>query len=658
MCGVAGIVCADARRPVEEERLLRMARALRHRGPDGFGFARDEGAGFVSARLAIFDLPGGWQPIEATPRGNLIVYNGEVYNHPELRAELARDGTGFSTTTDTEVVLRLLERDGLRALDRFNGQFAFAWWQPRKRRLVLVRDRFGVRPLHWSQLDDGSIVFASEARALFASGLVTAAPDLQGIDEVFTTWGSRPPRTVFRGVQQLPPGGLLVWEDGRIVEERTWWTPAPWDQPEEKQELGSLMRDSVSLRLRADVPVGAYLSGGLDSSLISALAQETTGGQLRTFSVAFTNELYDERGYQEEVAAALGTSHHVVEAGSGEIAGAFPDVVLHAETPMVRTAPVPLYLLAREVREQGITVVATGEGADELFWGYDLFKEVALRRLHAQDPARAEELLNRLYPYLGAGAGRRGPAWQQFILETGAGDDPLASHLTRVEATATVKAFYSPDVAAELAATDPLERLRSDMPAGFGELGDLERASWLEVKTLLEPYLLATQGDRMAMAHGVEGRYPFLDHRVFAASVGLPPEDKLNGLDDKVALRRLADQVLPPSIARRPKQPYRAPEVEPFFAEGAPEWIDHLLSPEALERVGMWDPARVEGLLRRCRAGRATGIREGMAFVGILSTQLWHESFCGEQQTSFEPEDMEPRVRMDRMADRATEATV
>ncbi len=450
MCGLAGIVCADARRPVEEERLLRMARALRHRGPDGFGFARDEGAGFVSARLAIFDLPGGWQPIEATPRGNLIVYNGEVYNHPELRGELARDGTSFSTTTDTEVVLRLLERDGLRALDRFNGQFAFAWWQPRERRLVLVRDRFGVRPLHWSQLDDGTLVFASEARALFASGLVTAAPDLQGIDEVFTTWGSRPPRTVFRGVQQLPPGGLLVWEDGRIVEERTWWTPAPWDQPEEKQELGSLMRDSVSLRLRADVPVGAYLSGGLDSSLISALAQETTGGQLRTFSVAFTNELYDERGYQEEVAAALGTSHHVVEAGSGEIAGAFPDVVLHAETPMVRTAPVPLYLLAREVREQGITVVATGEGADELFWGYDLFKEVALRRLHAQDPARAEELLNRLYPYLGGGAGRRGPAWQQFILQTGAGDDPLASHLTRVEATATVKAFYSPDVAAEL----------------------------------------------------------------------------------------------------------------------------------------------------------------------------------------------------------------
>lgn len=659
MCGVAGIVRADPRRPVEEDRLLRMARALRHRGPDGFGLARDDGAGFVSARLAIFDLPGGWQPIEATPGGGLIVYNGEVYNHPELRGELSREGVGFSTTTDTEVVLRMLERDGLSALDRFNGQFAFGWWQPRERRLVLVRDRFGVRPLYWAQLADGTLAFGSEVCSLFASGLVDPAPDLLGIDEVFTLWGTRPPRTVFRGVQQLPPGGLLVWQNGHIVEQRSWWTSAPWTAPPQEHDLDSLLRDSVRLRLRADVPVGAYLSGGLDSSLISALAQETTGSRLRTFSVAFTNELYDERAYQEEVAAALGTSHHVVEAGSQEIADAFPDVVLHAETPMVRTAPVPLYLLAREVREQGITVVATGEGADELFWGYDLFKEVALRRLHAQDPTRAEELLNRLYPYLGAGAARRGPAWRQFILQTGAGDDPLSSHLTRVEATATVKAFYSDDVAAELAAADPLERLRSDLPAGFGELSALERASWLEVTTLLEPYLLATQGDRMAMAHGVEGRYPFLDHRVFAASVGLPPEQKLDGIEnDKVALRRLADEVLPPSIARRPKQPYRAPEVEPFFAQGAPEWIEQLVSPEALERVGLWDPARVSGLLRRCRAGKATGIREGMAFVGILSTQLWHESFFGEDRRSFVPEDLGPRVSMDRMGHPATGATV
>jgi len=655
MCGLAGLVHPDSTRRVGEDSLLRMARALRHRGPDGFGLALDPGAGFVSSRLAIFDLPGGWQPIEATPGGSLLVYNGETYNHPELRAELEARGDEFSTTSDTEVVLRLLERDGLPALERLNGQFAFAWWQPVERRLTLVRDRFGVRPLHYALLDDGGIVFGSEAKALFASGLVAAAPDLAGIDDVFTLWGPRPPRTAFRGVRQLPPGGLLVWQDGEIQADRTWWTPAPWDAAAPDEELGELMRDSVRLRLRADVPVGAYLSGGLDSSLISALAQRRTGGRLRTFSVAFVDPRYDERAYQEEVAAALGTEHHVVEARSGDIAAAFPEVVRHAETPLIRTAPVPLYLLAREVREQGITVVATGEGADELFWGYDLFKEVALRELHSREPERAEELLENLYPYLGGESGRRGPAWRRFLLETGAADDPLASHLTRAQATDTVKAFYSPEVRAELEGTDSLGLLRAELPDGFHALGPLERASWLEVTTLLEPYLLAAQGDRVSMAHGVEGRYPFLDHRVFGLAAALPPERKLNGLEDKVALRELAAELLPPSIANRPKQPYRAPEVEPFFVPGAPAWVDELLAPDALVASGLWDAGRVQGLIRRCRGGKATGVREGMALVGILSAQLWHRQFCAEAGP-YENETNEPRVRLDRTGERATGA--
>jgi asparagine synthase (glutamine-hydrolysing) len=656
MCGLAGIVHPEAGRPVAEERLLRMARALRHRGPDGYGIAHDPGVGLVSARLAIFDLPGGWQPIEAGPGGSLIVYNGEVYNHPELRAELEGRGDTFHTTCDTEAVLRLLERDGLAALHRLNGQFAFAWWQPRQRRLVLVRDRFGVRPLYWARLADGTIVFGSEAKALFASGLVAAEPDPAGIDEVFTLWGARPPVTPFKGVRQLPPGGLLVWERGRVVEERTWWEPAPWDVPEGQDDIEDLLRDAVRLRLRADVPVGAYLSGGLDSSLIAALAQERTGGRLRTFSIAFVDPRYDERAYQEQVARALQTSHHVVEAGPADIAEALPEVVRHAETPLVRTAPVPLYLLAREVRKQGITVVATGEGADELFWGYDLFKEVALRELHRHDPERALELLSRLYPYLGPTGGRRGPAFERFILGTGAAGDPLASHLTRVEATATVKAFYRAEFADRLTEGAALERLRDGLPAAFSELGPLERASWLEVATLLEPYLLAAQGDRVAMAHGVEGRYPFLDHRVFALASRLAPERKLDEVRDKVVLRELAERLLPAEIASRAKQPYRAPEVEPFFAPGAPEWVEELLAPDALDDTGVFDAPRVAGLLRRCRAGRATGVREGMALVGILSTQLWHRAFFDGTQDAYPAETAEPRIRMDRSRERATEA--
>jgi asparagine synthase (glutamine-hydrolysing) len=299
------------------------------------------------------------------------------------------------------------------------------------------------------------------------------------------------------------------------------------------------------------------------------------------------------------------------------------------------------------VRANDIVVVATGEGADELFWGYDLFKEVVVRELHRTEPERAREMLEQLYGYLPAGA-RRGPAWDRFLLETGEADDPLSSHMTRVEATAAVKAFYRPEVAAEIGEGQSLERLRSALPSGFGDWSSLQRASWLEISTLLEPYLLAAQGDRVAMAHGVEGRYPFLDHRVFEYAVRLPAERKLAGMQEKAALRELAADLLPEEIVARSKQPYRAPEVAPFFAPGAPGWVEEELSPQALEETGIWDPGRFEGLLRRCRAGKATGFREGMALLGVLSTQLWHRAFFSQGLGNYPPEADEPRMRIDR----------
>jgi len=683
MCGIGGVVRPGPGIPVEEAALLRMARSMRHRGPDGYGLVLDSGAGFVSTRLAIVDLPRGWQPLESGAGGSVLVYNGEVYNHPELRAELRARGESFETDSDTEVVLRVLEREGLGALDRLNGQFALAWWNPRARRLVLARDRFGVRPLHYALAAEGALVFGSEAKALFASGEIVAEPDLQGLDDVFTLWGARPPSTPFKGVRQLPPGGLLVWEAGGITAERRWWSadralgegsssPAARDSPggarsgspgapdsppsaPNSPALAELLRDSVRLRLRADVPVGAYLSGGLDSSLITALAREEVDDRLETFSVAFSDPLFDERAHQETVARALGTTHHVVEVGSAQIAAAFPEAIEHAETPLVRTAPVPLFLLARAVRRQGIAVVITGEGADELFWGYDLFKEVAIRELHEREPERALTLLDELYPYLGAGAARRGPAWGRFMLETGARDDLLRSHLTRVEATATVKAFYRDDLAAELGRDAALERLRGELPRAFGRWSALERAAWLELTTLMSPYLLAAQGDRVAMAHSVEGRYPFLDHRVFELAAALPAQRKLDGMRDKVALRELASELLPPAVAARPKQPYRAPEVTPFFGEGAPGWVEELLSPSGLAEVGVFDGRRAAGLLRRCRAGRVSGMRESMALVGMLSTALWHRAFIGRGAASYPTETAPPRVRIDRTACPSTE---
>jgi asparagine synthase (glutamine-hydrolysing) len=664
MCGIAGIVRARPDEPVSEDALRRMARALRHRGPDGFGLARGPGAGFVSTRLAIFDIPGGWQPMLGA-RGTLLVYNGEVYNHPELRAELGRAGRALRTTSDTEVVHALLERDGLAALPRLNGQFALAWWEPAARRLTLVRDRFGVRPLHWSALPGGGIAFGSEAKALFASGEVEARPDLAGIDEVFTTWGALAPRTAFAGVEQLPPGGVLAWQDGRVARSRWWepdYAPATAAAGSEPGELAALLEDAVRLRLRADVPVGTYLSGGLDSSLVTALAQRVSDHELRTFSVAFHDARYDERPFQEQVARALGTQHHVVEAGADEIAGAFEDVVWHAETPLIRTAPVPLALLARATRAHGITVVATGEGADELFWGYDLFKETAVRALHAREPERAEALLDALYPYLDGSAaraatgerargttGRRGAAWQRFFLGAGDPADQLFSHQPRIAATAGARALLRDEARAKIG--DPLARLRAALPDGFGRWSRLERAAYLELTTLLSANLLAAQGDRVAMASGVEGRFPFLDHRVFEHSVRLAPERKLAGLAaaagelrEKAELRELAHRLLPAQIAARPKLPYRAPQVAPFFRDGAPlPWVAERLAPGAIEAAGILDPARVAQLVRRCAQGRARGAREEMAFVGALSAQAWHERFA---RARYPREDGEPRVAL------------
>ena len=367
-------------------------------------------------------------------------------------------------------------------------------------------------------------MFGSEAKALFASGEVGAAPDLAGMDEVFTLWGPRAAADDIPRRRQVRPGGLLVWERGRIVEERTLVDPRVSTSTRSPRAISrSCCATAFGCGLRADVPVGTYLSGGLDSSLITALAQAETEHQLRTFSIAFKDPRYDERVHQEEVARAIGTRHHVVEAVPRDIADAFPDVVRHAEMPLVRTAPVPLYLLAREVREQQITVVATGEGADELFWGYELFKEVVLREL-APERAGARRAAARPALRVPRACGRS-PRARVAPLPARDGRRRRAARarISRArDATAAVKAFYRPEVAAETGSRASLDRLRAELPAAFGRWSPLERAAWLELTTLLEPYLLSAQGDRVAMAHGVEGRFPFLDHRVFAHSVRLP----------------------------------------------------------------------------------------------------------------------------------------
>lgn len=633
MCGIAGIAHRDG--APSPEALLRMAAALHHRGPDGHGLFVGRRVGLAHTRLSIIDLAGGAQPLTNEDGSVLVVFNGEIYNYLELRAELEVSGHRFHTHSDTEVLVHAWEEWGESMLHRLNGQWAFVIYDRRDDSLFLARDRFGIHPLFYA-VRGGDLYFASEAKALFASGEVEAAVDPRGLDEVFTFWGARAPRTPFRGVDQLEPGGFARWRNGQFRTARYYeleYDPARHEPADALEQLDALMRSGVRFRMRADVPVGAYLSGGLDSSITCALAAGMSPYDLRTFSVTFQDPALDESEFQVQLAGELGSVHAVEHIDNHAIASVFPEVVRHTETPLVRTGPAPLYLLSKLTRENGIRVVLTGEGADEVFLGYDLFKETVVRRFCLRQPGSKfrSALFDRLYPYLG---GTGGEFWRRFFLEAGSPDDALFSHMPRFLLTSRIKEFYTAGMRDQLDGFDAMGELRDQLPENFGTWSDLGRAAWLEMKTLLPSYLLSSQGERMAMANSVEGRFPFLDHRLFEFAARLPDQSKLRVLREKDVLRRWASDVVPPSLANRPKQPYRAPDVPAFFGERQPDYITELLSDEAILRTGIFDRNAVGGLIRRCRSGRATGFRENQALVAILSTQLWHHGFMEREETA------------------------
>jgi asparagine synthase (glutamine-hydrolysing) len=629
MCGIAGIARRDAG-GVALETLSRMAAAIRHRGPDGYGFYAGAHVGFAHVRLSVVDIAGGAQPLTNEDGQIVITYNGEIYNHPELRRELEARGHRFRTRSDTEVLVHAYEEWGTGMLCRLNGQFAFAIYNCAARTLLLARDRFGVRPLVYAQRG-GSLVFASEVKALLASGEIDASIDPAAVDEVLTFWAARAPRTGFNAIACLEPGTYGIWRNGKLHLHRYHeldFPEASHEPADAIERLDELMLSGVGMRLRADVPVGAYVSGGLDSSITSALAAAASPHQLRTFSITFDDPRFDESAHQQAVAHRIASQHAIASIGSNAIAEVFPDVVWHAETPLVRTAPAPMFHLARLAKQSGIKVVLTGEGADELFLGYDLFKEVSVRRFCLRRPGSTARprLFDKLYPYL-AEQNNAGEFWRGFFLHAGQPSDPLFSHLPRALLTSWTKQFYAPDFAASVGDTNVLDELRASLPTRFFGWSPLNQAAYLEITLLLSGNLLSSQGDRMAMAHGVEGRYPFLDHRLFEFAAALPTSSRLLGLREKEILRRWAKRVLPREAGDRVKQPYRAPDAASFFAPDAPEYVAEMLSEDAIRKSGIWSPRAVAGLVRRCRSGDANSFRENQALVAVLSTQLWQHQF-------------------------------
>ena len=642
MCGIAGIVALGGAPVPSREALLRMAGALTHRGPDELGLYRDAGAGLAHARLSIVDLATGQQPMPDALRTTWLVFNGEIFNYLELRAELSALGHRFRTRSDTEVIVQAWHAWGERAFERFNGQWALALWDSMARRLVLARDPTGICPLQLCE-HAGQLYFASEVKAIFAANpAIPRAFDPAGIEQTFTFWSVVPPQSVFKGVEELRPGHLRIYQNGSF-KEKPFWTPSyggfRGSLQDAVESVRSAIEDATRLRmLRADVPVGSYLSGGLDSSHVAALGRKYAGDKFQTFSLRFEDAEYDETSYQRLMAQRLGAEHHEVVVSRADIAAAFPQVIAHTERPILRTAPAPLYLLSKLVRRHGIKVVLTGEGADEMFAGYDLFREAKVRRFWARQSAssRRPRLLERLYPYLA-----RSPVAQQAMARQFFGRNLAAhreagfGHDTRWHTTSSLKRVLTP---AMRSGRDPVAELLADLPAPFASWSPLAQDQYLEKRTLLAGYLLSSQGDRMLMAHSVEGRFPFLDRDVIALADSLPDSYKLRVLDEKHVLKRAAAELVPAEILARKKQPYRAPDAAALI--DAP-YLDDLLSEKEVRKAGVFEAEPVAQLLRKCRArvavwrdSRSLGAfsnADNMALVGILSTQLLHHQLIAQR---------------------------
>jgi asparagine synthase (glutamine-hydrolysing) len=636
MCGIAGILTprADPAR-ITPARLHAMIDALAHRGPDSQGFYLDDRVGLAHARLSIVDLAGGIQPIHNETESLWIVFNGEIFNHVELRADLEARGHTFYTDTDTEAILHLFETYGEACVQRLNGQFAFAIWNRATDTLFLARDRVGIRPLHYT-IHDGALLFASEIKGIFAAGLCSPALDREALAQTFTLWTTRPGATVFAGIHELPPGHTLVVRPGAAPRRQRYWrldfTPAQAPAPDTVEIVGriqELLQDAVRLRLRADVPVGAYLSGGLDSSGLAALVARRFNADVHTYGLRFEAAPFDEGIHQALMIQHLGVQHRETTATNAAIAAALPDVVYHAERPLLRTAPVPMFLLSRLVRDDGLKVVLTGEGADEVFGGYNIFRETKIRRFWARQPEShwRHLLLRRLYPYVFRDPRSAATLKSFFARDLTNTTDPFYSHRIRWQNTARLRTFLADDPPCSLDAM--LAPLAATLPDGFDRWDAVARAQYLEMDIFMGNYLLSSQGDRMAMAHSLEIRVPYLDHRLVEYMATVPIHRKIPGLHEKALLKQALAPLLPPAITARAKHPYRAPIAAALLAPDAPAYISDLLDRPALHANGIFEPRRVARLLAKLRQDSASSEVDNMALVGILTTQLLANRFLG-----------------------------
>jgi len=573
MCGIAGKYSFSSSKPISPHDISRMVQIMNYRGPDETGWYVDDVVGLGHARLSIIDLAGGVQPIYNEDKTMWIVYNGEIFNYPELKADLEKWGHRFYTTTDTEVLLHLYEQKGIDCLNDLNGQFALAIWDRSRRELFLARDRVGIRPLFFTMQRD-VLTFASEIKAIFTDSAIPREIDTSALDEIFTFWTNLPGRTVFKDIHELRPGHYAIVKNNQF-QIGTYWD-IPFALPQDTLNLSvdqyaehirELLTDAIRIRLRADVPVGCYLSGGLDSSGVTSLVVNHFDNKVRTFGIRFEEKAFDEGPFQNQMVSYLHTDHTEIVATNQLIGESLPQVLWHCEKPLLRTGPVPLFLLSKTVHDNAYKVVLTGEGADEVFGGYNIFREAKARHFWARQPHSKfrNKLIGKLYPYIFDDP----RLWQmkQAFFASGLDryHDPFFSHLIRWQTTSKIKTFFSEEVLTARTLDAFNGALTAMLPDSFLQWDTVTRAQYLEMTLFLSNYLLSSQGDRVAMAHSVEIRLPYLDYRLIEFMGRAPSTLKIRGMNEKYLLKKAFQGILPEAIVNRPKHPYRAPIGSSFF---------------------------------------------------------------------------------------------
>jgi len=629
MCGIAGFVeadaaaaplCGDARRDL----IHRMCDVIRHRGPDDEGVFVDRGVAIGMRRLSIIDLSTGHQPIHNEDRSIWIVFNGEIYNFPALRRELEDAGHRFYTNTDTEAIVHAYERWGLDGVRRLRGMFGFAIWDSNLRRLMIARDRVGIKPMHYA-VAGGRLYFGSEIKSLLEAPDLSRDIDPDALDHYLSFLYTPRDGSIFRDVRKLPPGHVLTWQDGRVDVRQYWQLPAEesfaGSEGDAVRELRATLADAVKSHLLSDVPLGAFLSGGIDSSLVVGLMAEASGRKVRTFSIGFDEPAFDELEHARTVADHFGTEHHelVVKPDAVSI---LDRLVSHFDEPFADSSAIPTWYVS-EMARRHVTVVLSGDGGDELFGGYDRYlphpRVVAFDKYSPRSLRRVAAIAAARLPH-----GARG---KNFLRHVGRGEHGRYIDAIRFFSADEKPALLSADVRAELTGPDPEIRLAAHFDR-FAHLPWPSQMMRFDAETYL-PEDVLTKVDRMSMAHSIESRVPLLDNDVIAFAASLPASMKIRAGRRKHVLKEVAATLLPPAILNRRKQGFGVPLGVWFRGNLRELFADTLLSPTSLQR-GYFQPRFVAQLVDEHLSGRRD---HTLRLWQLVVFERWHQLYA--QRTSF-----------------------